>query len=270
MQANGVKHICTPPYHSSSNGLVERAVQTLKGLRKLKNGSLEIKLSRFLFSYGSMPHSTTGLSPAELMFGRRLHSPLDNLCPSLERKVHQEQERQKSTHDRRARPREFVLGDLVYAQNYGPGAKWLPGEVSGVLGSTMFEVKLTDGRMIRRHADQMRSRAPAEGVTKESNGNTDEGDDFDIRIPNTPENSGTSTPDPQQEQLENDSSETETPRVNSEMNDQNESGSPHNSSESEATEANTNTSQPSVRRSNRTRNPPNYFSQDQSLSGMFT
>ena len=44
----------------------------------------------------------------------------------------------------------------------------------------MFEVKLRDGRMIRRHADQMRSRAPADVVTKESNGNTDEGDDFDI------------------------------------------------------------------------------------------
>ena len=81
----------------------------------------------------------------------------------------------------------------------------------------MFEVKLTDGRTIRRHADQMRSRALAKVVTKESNGDTDEGDDFDIRIPNIPENSGTSTPDPQQDQLETDSPETETPQVDSEM-----------------------------------------------------
>ena len=36
MQANGVKHICTPPYHPPSNGLMERAMQMLKGgLRKL-------------------------------------------------------------------------------------------------------------------------------------------------------------------------------------------------------------------------------------------
>ena len=31
LRANGVKHVCTPPYHPSSYGLVERAVQTLKG-----------------------------------------------------------------------------------------------------------------------------------------------------------------------------------------------------------------------------------------------
>ena len=99
LRANRVKHVCTPPYHPSSNGLVERAVQTLKGgLKKLQDGSLETKLSRFLFSYRSMPHSSTGLSPAELMFSRRLHSPLDNIRPNHERKMHNEQERQKSIH----------------------------------------------------------------------------------------------------------------------------------------------------------------------------
>ena len=77
MQANGVKHVCTPPYHPSLNGSVERVVQTLKGgLKKLQAGSLETKLSRFLFSYRSSPHSSTGVSPAELMFGRRLHSTI--------------------------------------------------------------------------------------------------------------------------------------------------------------------------------------------------
>ena len=113
MQDNGIKHVCTPPYHPLLNGLVEYAVQTLKGgLKKLKSGSLETKLSRFLFSYCSAPHSSTGLSQAELMFGRRLYSPLDNLCPSHERKMHQEQEHQRSIHDRRARPRKFSLEDV--------------------------------------------------------------------------------------------------------------------------------------------------------------
>ena len=82
LKSNGVKHVRTPPYHPSSNGLVERAVQTLKrGLKKFKEGSLDTKLSRFLFSYRVTPHSSTGVSPAELMFGRRLRSPLDNLRP---------------------------------------------------------------------------------------------------------------------------------------------------------------------------------------------
>ena len=87
------------------------------------------------------------------------------------------------------------MEDLVYAQNYGPGAKWLPGQVSGTLGSTMFEAMLIDGRKVRRQADQLRSRAPAVVVTQVVNGNSDEEDDFDVRIPNTKENTETSTND---------------------------------------------------------------------------
>ena len=87
------------------------------------------------------------------MFGRRLHTPLDNLRPDYGRKMQQQQLQQKSTHDRRARPREFAVDDLVYVKNYRGGAKWLSGEVSSKLGSAMFEVKLTDGRTVRRHAD---------------------------------------------------------------------------------------------------------------------
>ena len=103
LKANGVKHVLTPPYHPSSNGLVERAVQTLKGgLKKSTEGSLETKLSRFLFAYRASPHSSLGVSPAEVMFGRRLHTPLDNLRPDYGRKMQQQQLQQKSTHDRRA------------------------------------------------------------------------------------------------------------------------------------------------------------------------
>ena len=93
LKANGVKHVSTPPYHPASNGLVERAVQTLKGgLKKLKVGSVETKVSRFLFAYRMTPHSSTGVSPAELMFGCRMRSPMDNLHPDLAGKVRQGQE----------------------------------------------------------------------------------------------------------------------------------------------------------------------------------
>ena len=49
MKTNRVKHICTPPYHPWSNSCLA-CCKTLKGgLKKLKNGSLETKLSWFLF-----------------------------------------------------------------------------------------------------------------------------------------------------------------------------------------------------------------------------
>ena len=159
LKKNGVKHVRTPPYHPSSNGLAERAVQTFKeGMRKMTDGSLETKLSRFLFKYRMTPQSTTGVSPAELIFGRRLRSHLDNIRPDIDRKTRLNQERQKQGHDRRARVREFRLNDLVYAKSYGSGASWLPGKITAVHGAMLFTVQLENGRIVRKHTDQLRSR----------------------------------------------------------------------------------------------------------------
>ena len=167
LSKNGIRHIRTPPYHPASNGLVERAVQTFKeGMKRIKEGSLNTRLSRFLFQYRLTPHSSTGVSPAELMFGRKLRSQLDLLKPSVGRTVRQEQDRQKKAHDAHASPRSFVVGDYVYARNYRDGPRWLPGRVVETEGSVLTQVKLTDGHLLRRHMDQLRPRAtgPAETI----------------------------------------------------------------------------------------------------------
>ena len=61
----------------------------------MKEGTISDKIARFLFSYRNLTHSTTGVSPAELMFGRQLRSRLDLLKPSLESRVEDNQQRQK-------------------------------------------------------------------------------------------------------------------------------------------------------------------------------
>ena len=53
---NGIHHILVTPYHPSSNGMVERAVQTFKqSLKKQTEGTLEQRLSRLLFMYRLTP-----------------------------------------------------------------------------------------------------------------------------------------------------------------------------------------------------------------------
>ena len=83
LSQNGVKQILTSPYHPSSNGLAERAVQTFKDLVSKLEGPMEVRLSKFLFKYRVTPHTTTGISPAELLMGRRLRTHLDLLYPDI-------------------------------------------------------------------------------------------------------------------------------------------------------------------------------------------
>ena len=71
LKANGIRHARSAPYHPATNRLAERAVQTVKeGLRKAVEGSLQTKLSRYLFQYCLSPHTTSGVSPSELLIGR--------------------------------------------------------------------------------------------------------------------------------------------------------------------------------------------------------
>ena len=92
MRVNGVTHIRTSPYHPSSNGLAERSVQTFKmAMKRMTGGTIESRVSRFLFKYRTTPHSTTGVPPAKLMFNRHLRTHLDLLQPSIGQTVRQNQ-----------------------------------------------------------------------------------------------------------------------------------------------------------------------------------
>ena len=80
LKRNGVARILSAPYHPSSNGLAERAVQVVKrGLRKVTKGSLSNRLATVLFTYRLAPQSMTELSPSELLLGRPPRTRLDLL-----------------------------------------------------------------------------------------------------------------------------------------------------------------------------------------------
>ena len=156
---NGIRHVRVAPYQPSSNGLAERAVQVFKqGFRKSSMGTPSDRIARFLFQYRITPHTTTGLSPAEMLLGRNLRSRLDLLKPNLEQKVAEKQRRQQFDHDRHSRVRQFSDGEKVFVRNQGRGETWLPGHIIESSGPVSFKVQLQDGRTISRHQDHLRKR----------------------------------------------------------------------------------------------------------------
>ena len=162
-KVNGIKHLTTPCLSPKSNGLAERGVQTFKkGWNKQSSGTVETKVSRFLFKYRTTPHSTTQCTPAELFLGRVPRTHLDAIIPDRQRRVQECQESQKTYRDRNALERDLIAGDPVYVSAVDrlqglSRCRWVRGQVVCADG-VRFTVKLDDGRIIVRHADQVRRR----------------------------------------------------------------------------------------------------------------
>ena len=158
MKRNRIKHIKVAPYHPVSNGLAERAERIFKeGYEKMEGGSLQTKLSRFLLSYRTSPHSTTAVPPAELRMKRRLHTQLNQLVPSLANRARNKQSQQNAAHDYHAKEREILEGQALYAKDFWSKRAWMPGTVVEKTGPVLARVQLDDGTVIRRHQDHVKS-----------------------------------------------------------------------------------------------------------------
>ena len=127
-------------------------------MRSQKTGSVETRVARFLFAYRNTPQSTTGISPAVMMFNRPLRCHLDLLKPA----TIQERQFQQLNHDVRSKDWEFQIDDKVFVDNFGQGSKWLAGIMDEVRGPLTYMVKLSDGRLVKRLFDHIRNRTSTE------------------------------------------------------------------------------------------------------------
>ena len=183
LRSVGARHIRVTPYHPAGSGAVERANRTVKGALQAADRSGEDRarhLQRFLQIYRSTPQATTGLSPSELLHGRkirtRLHaaalSPERRNDEKLRRRVAEQQRKQKTYADKRrgAEPPCFEVGDcvryrLVPRPRKGRPRYSEPRRVEARLGPVSY--RLDDGTRV--HAERLtRARAtelPAQGRT---------------------------------------------------------------------------------------------------------
>jgi len=166
LKQNGIKHVASAPYHPSTNGLAERAVQIVKkGLKKVSQGSVKSRLAKILLAYRTTPHSTTGNTPAKLLLNKNLRTRLDLLKPNTATHVESKQLAQKKSHDSAVVVRSFANNAPVLVRNYGQGHKWFKGWIVKATSPVSYLVRLENDKEIRRHQDQICGRTEQSSAT---------------------------------------------------------------------------------------------------------
>lgn len=174
-----VDHVRIRPY-PRSNGLAERFVDTLKrALRKATGTPTRKALQLFLQVYRITPNKSapSSLSPAELMFARKIRSAFDKLIPK--NKIH--------TPVAMVPKRKFRINEKVFFKNYkNNSTSWEPGVIQKRIGNMIYIVK---GKKFthKRHINQLKKRSTEES---EETPQVEEElfelyDTFDLQVPQT-------------------------------------------------------------------------------------
>ena len=169
-QDNNIEHCKTTPRWAQAIGEVERQNRSL--LKRLQIAQAEKldwrgELRKYLFQYRSVAHTTTGRSPAELLFNRKLRTkiPENSSLQPFDQDVQDRDSEQKAKSKmyadlrRGAQPSEVEVGDHVLLKqdkqnklttNFGG----LPHEVLSKLGNSLI-VQSPDGVQYRRNTSHV-------------------------------------------------------------------------------------------------------------------
>ena len=148
LRQNGIKHYTPAPYHPTSDGPAERAVETVK--HGLKKSYLVhwLKKSLSFYSATKLHHMHNRDFLNWTVNGRIPHSQLDLLKLDLLNRVRTTQNNQKPVHDKHdthAVSRSYRKGEAVYVRNFGHGPEWLAGYILDNTGSLFWNIDLQDG-----------------------------------------------------------------------------------------------------------------------------
>ena len=181
-QRLNIRKIRTSAYHPQTNGCLERWHGTLtpmikKSISNKLDWEKQVKLA--VFAYRCAPHSNTGLSPFELIYGKNVRGPLEILRENWENQEKEQfnvstwieelherlqtirdvaaqreveaKKKMKMNYDRQSKPRELKEGSMVLLRIPGLGRKlddtWDgPYEVHRKIGDVNYEVIVPNKR----------------------------------------------------------------------------------------------------------------------------
>ncbi|UYV79067.1 K02A2.6-like [Cordylochernes scorpioides] len=107
----------------------------------MRNEELNKSLANFLFTYRTVPHSSTREAPAVLFLKRMLKSRWNLLKSKLEVKPG----------FKKGYSPDFEEDENILVRDFLGPNKWKEGKIVSRLGKCFYTVKLNDGRLWRQH-----------------------------------------------------------------------------------------------------------------------
>ncbi len=174
-----IEQILCAPYYHQSNGNLKRAHGTLKdylayygSIEKPDEWDKHLRLASSTFNKSK--HSSTGLSPHEMVFGRLLHLPIDDdeeAVDGYEELVFQLQDKLRFLHDiarensdetkeatkrhfdRTTKPAYYKAGDKVLLKNFARPSKLAPHYIGPyeIVRASSHNIDLLINDAIKRH-----------------------------------------------------------------------------------------------------------------------
>ncbi|CAB4006959.1 Transposon Tf2-9 poly, partial [Paramuricea clavata] len=160
LNQNGVRHRKITPYWPQANAEAERFMCTLEKAARaahIEGRRWQDELDTFLLNYRSTPHCTTGISPAELLFNRKIRNKLpsvDRLDPmpsdvedSHEKAINNDSKR-KEKMKKYADKRNHAKNINLQIREYALVRQQKKNKISTPFGKTPYRVAEIKGTMI--------------------------------------------------------------------------------------------------------------------------
>lgn len=204
---NGVKLYSTPPYWPQANGLVERQNRSLLKRLKISANTPNREWRKDLYTYLLMdrntPHPATGVSPAELLFGRPTRTKIPSITEGMSKHIDDEEVRdhdlifktktkEYADEKRKAKPSTIGIGDTVLVQKERTNKLSAPYKDEKYIVRSKFNGDVTlqstvSDEIIRRNVAHLKlCEAQSSNIHMEKTTGVSDDDDSDIsEIPNT-------------------------------------------------------------------------------------